>query len=60
MTAPHVVLHSDGTLTVRFTQEQRKVIESRDRCSQGSLCDRIAEELFVAQCVQLTASETVR
>jgi hypothetical protein len=55
--APHVVLHDDGSLTVRFTAEQRKVIESRDRCSQGSLCDRMAEQLFVSQVVQLTRTE---
>ena len=57
MNAPVATLHPDGSLTVRYSPEQRKVIESRDRTSQGSMCDRISEQLFVAQCVQLTKAE---
>lgn len=58
--APHIALHDDGSLTVRFNPRHVSVIESRDRTSQGSLCDRIAEQLFVSQVVSLTKPEAVR
>lgn len=60
MRTPHLILHDDGSLTVRFSPEHVPVIEAGDRDSQAELFDRIAEQTFVRRCIDLTKPEAVR
>jgi hypothetical protein len=59
MNAPHVQLNDDGSVSLRLSAEDARVLTGHDLCKLLALQERVRPKLFVAECEASLRSEAV-
>jgi hypothetical protein len=59
MTAPHVQLNDDGSIQLRLSPEDAKILASHDTVKVLAFQDRFRSELFIAEAEAALRSEAV-